>query len=142
MQMTRSPTLQLKKPACIICDAEGDDRCGQCEKVLFRICWIVFTSTKILIIEFSTYVLVFILFHGCSTMSDAEDNAKELFVVCFMIVADDNIDKTYGHVGLRSLWIVNGFISGAKPDTSSPHESQRAASPLYVYLNPAACIAI
>ena len=36
--MTRSPTLQLKNPASIICELEGDDRCGQCENVLFRTC--------------------------------------------------------------------------------------------------------
>ncbi|CAF4984446.1 unnamed protein product, partial [Rotaria sp. Silwood1] len=27
--MTRSPTLQLKNPASIICALEGDVRCGQ-----------------------------------------------------------------------------------------------------------------
>ncbi|CAF3968744.1 unnamed protein product [Rotaria sp. Silwood1] len=46
MHMTRSPTLQLKNPASIICELEGDDRCGQCENVRFRTCLMLSTSTN------------------------------------------------------------------------------------------------
>ncbi len=72
MQMTRSPTLQLKKPASIICEAEGDDRCGQCEKVLFRTCLRLSTSTKVLGKDLVTVASVFSLFNGCSMLFDIE----------------------------------------------------------------------
>ncbi len=70
--MTRSLTLQLKKPATIIRDAEGDDRCGQCEKVLFRICLRLSTSTKILNVMFTSVVLIFSLLHRGPLSHSAE----------------------------------------------------------------------
>jgi hypothetical protein len=140
MQMTRSPTLQLKKPASIICETEGDDRCGQCEKVLFRTRLRVLTSTKILDKELVTGVSVFSLFKGCSSLTNAENMLGGLFVVGVIFVGVGEIDKTNRHEGLRCLWIANGFMSDVKSDTSSPHVRQRAMSPSFVYSNPAECI--
>ncbi len=142
MHMTRSPTLQLKKPASIICELEGDARCDQCEKVLFRTCLRVSTSTSILGIRLSTVVSVFSLLNGCSSWSDAEVVWKRWLFGSVIILSVGNSDRTKGHIGLRCLWILNGIMSGVHPDISSPHALQSAVSPLFVYWNPAELITI
>ncbi len=119
--MTRSPTLQLKKPASIICELEGEDRCGQWEKLLFRTCLRVSTSTSVLGRKLLTVVSVFSLFNGCSPSIDAADIGLSLLVVDIMISLDGNIERTTGQVGLRCLWIVNGCMSDVQFDTSIPH---------------------
>ena len=49
--MTRSPTLQLKNPASIICALEGDIRCDQFEKARFLALFTVFNSPRSMIPE-------------------------------------------------------------------------------------------
>jgi len=46
MQRTRSLTLQLKKPARIICEVSDDNWRDQCENVLVRACFKALTSTE------------------------------------------------------------------------------------------------
>src|SRR5689334_9320314 len=101
MQMTLSPTLQLKKPAAIICDVEGDDRCGQCENVLFRTCLRVSTSRSILGIGLGIVASVLSFFNGCSSTVTDEVIGRRLFVADVMVLLGGDIDSTYGHVGLR-----------------------------------------
>jgi hypothetical protein len=139
--MTRSSILHLKKPASIICEAEGDDRYGQCKKVLFRICLRLSTSINLLGEDLITVVSVFAFFNNGPAASNAGGIGRGLFVVRIMIIEEGDIDKTNGHEGLRCLCIANGFMSDFKPDTSSPHVGQRATSPLSVYSNPAEHIA-
>ncbi|CAF5174968.1 unnamed protein product, partial [Rotaria magnacalcarata] len=45
--MTRSPTLQLKNPASIICALEGDIRWGQFEKARFLALFTMSTSISL-----------------------------------------------------------------------------------------------
>ena len=142
MQMTRSPTLQLKKPASIICEAEGDDRCGQLENPRFRTCLRLSTSVKVFSSEFITVVSVFSRFAECSSLTSAEDRLTDLFTVGVMRFEGGIFDNTNGHEGLRCLCIENGCMSDFKPDISSLHIGQCATSPLSAYSNPAESIAL